>query len=223
MAEVTEGVGDEPGAARSRPRRRDARDNRDRIAAVARKHFVAEGLAASLNRIAREAGVSIGTLYNHFPTREALINDALLDLVTASVRSAETALEAADPWTGLVEHLTTLAQWQADDHGFTDICVYALPEDSPIEIEKKRGHELFERVVARARESGQLRADISETDLGLLLWAVVRATDGVRESAPQAWRRHLMVLLDGLRAEAAHPLPGASLDPATVRAAMTLG
>jgi len=210
-------------AAGARPRRRDARDNRDKIAAAARRRFTAEGLDASLNQIARDAGVSIGTLYNHFPTREALIGDALLDLVVESGRSAEEALRAADPWTGLVDHLTKLAQWQASDRGFTDICVYSLPADSPIEVAKQQGHTLFQRLVTRAQEAGQLRSDITEADLGLLLWSVVRSTDGVREVAPEAWRRHLTVLLDGLRAEAAHPLPGRALDPEQVRAAMTLG
>ncbi|WP_227983478.1 TetR/AcrR family transcriptional regulator [Nocardia spumae] len=208
--------------ASARPRRRDARDNRAKIAAAARARFTAEGLDTSLNRIARDAGVSIGTLYNHFPTREALINDALLDSVEESGRSAEDALRADDPWTGLVAHLTTIARWQAQDRGFTDICVYSLPADSPIEIAKHRGHELFRQVVARARESGQLRPDVTETDIGLLVWSVVRATDGVRDLAPDAWQRHLAALLDGLRADAAHPLPGSPLDPELVRAAMTL-
>ncbi|PSR68254.1 TetR family transcriptional regulator [Nocardia sp. MDA0666] len=221
MAEKVASTGDATVGAR--PRRRDARDNRDKIAAAARRRFTAEGLDASLNQIARDAGVSIGTLYNHFPTREALIDDALLELVVASGRSAEEALRADDPWTGLVDHLMKLAQWQANDRGFTDICVYSLPADSPIEVAKHQGHTLFRQLVARAQEAGQLRSDITETDLGLLLWSVVRATDGVRDVAPEAWRRHLTVLLDGLRAEAAHPLPGSALDPEQVRAAMTLG
>lgn len=65
-----------------------------------------------------------------------------------------------------------------------------------------------------------LRPDIAPTDLGLLTWAVVGATEGVRGIAPDAWRRHLALLLDGLRAGAAHPLPGAPLDPEAVRRAM---
>ncbi|MEV5649669.1 TetR/AcrR family transcriptional regulator [Nocardia sp. NPDC052254] len=206
-----------------RPRRRDARDNRDKIATAARARFGTAGLDASLNQIARDAGVSIGTLYNHFPTREALINEALLEGVLESGRSAEAALRATDPWTGLVDHLTAIAQLQARDRGFTDICVYSLPADSPIEIAKHQGHEKFRQVVERARQSGQLRSDVTETDIGLLVWSVVRATDGIRDIAPDAWRRHLATLLDGLRAEAAHPLPGHSLDPEQVRAAMTFG
>ncbi|MFJ4652016.1 hypothetical protein ACIP5Y_12170 [Nocardia sp. NPDC088792] len=63
---------------------------------------------------------------------------------------------------------------------------------------------------------------MNPTDIGLLLWSVVRATEPIRATAPGVWRRHLAILLDGLRTEAAHPLPGAPLDPAQVRAAMTL-
>jgi hypothetical protein len=55
------------------------------------------------------------------------------------------------------------------------------------------------------------------------MWAAVRATEGLRPLAPDAWRRHLALVLDGLRADAAHPLPGRPLDPETVRQAMSFG
>jgi hypothetical protein len=61
---------------------------------------------------------------------------------------------------------------------------------------------------------------VTLTDLGLLVWAVVRASDGVRAVAPRVWRRHLALLLDGLRSDAAHPLPGQPLDPERLRQAM---
>ncbi|MBU3063667.1 TetR/AcrR family transcriptional regulator [Nocardia sp. NEAU-G5] len=210
-----------PGSAR--PRRRDARDNREKVIAAARARFTAEGLDASLNAIARDAGVSIGTLYNHFPTRDALIGEAMLERVERSARSAEAALAAPDPWTGLVDHLTALAQWQAVDRGFTDLCVRSLPPESPLEITKMRGHRLFREVIARAQASGALRDDVDVTDIGLLLWSVVRATDGARERAPEAWRRHMGVLLDGLRSGAAHPLSGPAIDDETLGAAMRSG
>ncbi len=206
-----------------RPRRRDARDNRDKVIAAARARFIAEGLDASLNAIARDAEVSIGTLYNHFPTREALIGEALLERVEESVRSAEAALRNPDPWTGLVEHLTMLAESQSRDRGFTDICVRSLPPESLIEVTKLRGHTLFRELIARVQESGALRSDVDVADVGLLLWAVVRATEGVRAQAPDAWRRHLGVLLDGLRADAAHALPGTPIDREILSAAVRSG
>ncbi|WP_067535344.1 TetR/AcrR family transcriptional regulator [Nocardia crassostreae] len=205
-----------------RQRRRDARDNRDRVLAAARQRFRTEGLKASLAGVARDAGASIGTLYNHFPTRDALIDAALHERVAESVERAEAALRAPDPWTGLVEHLLWLAESQAGDRGFTDICVCSLPADSPIEQTKARGHILFQQLVRRAQDSGALRADVDTTDIGLLLWSGVRATEGIRAAAPEAWRRHLAIFLDGLRSGAAHPLPGAPLDPEQVRTAMAL-
>ncbi|MCX4095279.1 TetR/AcrR family transcriptional regulator [Nocardia sp. alder85J] len=204
----------------SRPRRRDARDNREKVLTAARRRFAADGLDASLNAVAREAGVSIGTLYNHFPTRDELIDETQLERVEESVRSAEVALAAADPWTGLVQHLITMAELQATDRGFTDVCVRPLPAGSRIEQAKRRGQVLFHELIARVQAAGALRPDVDVTDIGLMLWSVVRATDGVRHRAPEAWRRHVAILLDGLRTEAAHPLPGAPLEHDILRAAM---
>ncbi|MGH3503132.1 MAG: hypothetical protein ACRDQA_19890, partial [Nocardioidaceae bacterium] len=106
------------------------------------------------------------------------------------------------------------------DRGFTEVCVHAFPDHLAIEKAKARGHELTEQLVDRAHRAGVLRPDVGLTDLGLLVWAVVRATDGVRAADPDAWRRHLAILLDGLRPEAAHQLPGSPLDPNQVRLAM---
>jgi AcrR family transcriptional regulator len=206
-----------------RPRRRDARDNRDKVLAAARVRFAADGLDASLNAVARDAGVSIGTLYNHFPTRDELIDATQLERVEESVRSAEAALTAADAWAGLVQHLTTMAELQATDRGFTDVCVRPLPVGSRIEQVKQRGQTLFHELIARVQAAGMLRPDVDVTDIGLLLWSVVRATEGVREHAPEAWRRHVAILLDGLRTEAAHPLPGRPLPHDILRVAMESG
>jgi len=206
-----------------RPLRRDARRNRELLLAAAREVFAERGLNAPLDEVARRAGVSIGTLYNRFPHRVDLVDAALADRVLASARLAERALADPDPWHGLVEHLTAIAELQVADRGFTDICVYTLPTGSVTERAKRRGSELTVALVERAQAVGALRGDVDITDIGLLMWAVVRATEGVREAAPTAWRRHFALLLDGLRAGSAHPLPGRPMDPATVRDAMSFG
>jgi len=185
-----------------------------------RATFAEHGLGASLEEIARRAGVRVGTLYHHFGSRVGLIDAALTDRVEASSRLAEQALDCADPWQGLVEHLTAIARWQAEDRGFTEVCVHAFADDLAIEKAKARGHELTKQLVDRAHRAGVLRPDVGLTDLGLLVWAVVRATNGVRTIEPDAWRRHLAILLNGLRPEAAHELPGSPLDPDHVRVAM---
>lgn len=202
--------------------RADARRNRDALLAAAREAFAEEGLEASLEGIAARAGVSIGTLYNRFGGRVELIDAALCDAAERATALAEAALDEPDPWKALVSHLEALAAMQATDRGFTQVCVRTLPPGSATEEAKQRGQVAFAELVRRAREAGELRADLSVADLGLLVWAVVRATDGIRDTAPDAWRRHLAVLLDGLRADAAHELPGEPLDPEAVAEAMRL-
>ncbi|SHN45079.1 TetR/AcrR family transcriptional regulator [Cryptosporangium aurantiacum] len=210
-------------SAPTRPLRRDAQRNRDLLVAAAKDVFAARGLDAPLEDVAREAGVSIGTLYNRFPTRAELIDAALIDVVEESVASAERALAHPDPWQGLVDHLTAIGELQARHRGFTDICVRTLPAGSATEQAKGRGHGLFVALLERARGAGALRPDVDVSDVGLLMWAAVRATEGLRAVAPDAWRRHVGIVLDGLRGEAAHPLPGGPLSPDAVRDAMAFG
>lgn len=201
--------------------RSDAARNRDRLIVAAREVFAEHGLSASLEEIARRAGVRVGTLYHRFGGRAGLFDAALTARVEAANRLAEKALACPDPWRGLVEHLTEIARWQAEDRGFTDVCVHTFAGDLAIERAKARGHELIERLVDRAHRAGVLRDDVGLADIGLLVWAVVRATEGIRAVEPEAWRRHLGVVLDGLRPESAHRLPGTPLDPERVRAAMS--
>jgi AcrR family transcriptional regulator len=203
--------------------RADARRNRESLVTAARAVFAERGLSAPLDEVARRADVSIGTLYNRFGTRADLADAAYAELVVSMTRSAERSAQTTDPWQGLVEHLTLVAEIQARDRGFEDVCMYSFPAGSSVEQAKIRAHAAFLALVERAQGSGDLRADISVADVGLLLWSVVRATEGIRSSAPDAWRRHLALLLDGLRAQAAHPIPGEPLDQDLVRRAMTFG
>jgi AcrR family transcriptional regulator len=206
----------------SRRLRQDARDNRERIITAARQLFAQRGLDAPLDEIARQAGVSIGTVYNRFRRRGDLIDAALIQAVAKSVQLAEDALAASDPWEALVDHLTAIAEMQATDRGFGEICIHTLDPATAVERAKARGHQLVLELMKRAQRAGVLRDDIDMTDLGLMVWAVVSATDGVRDQAPDAWRRHLALLLDGMRATAATPLPGRPLTPGTVTEAMKL-
>lgn len=200
--------------------RRDAQRNRDRLIAAAREVFADQGLHASLEEIAKRAGVRVGTLYHRFDGRTGLIDAVYRDRVDASVQLVEQALTCSDAWQGLVEHLTAIAQWQAEDRGFTEVCVYTFPDDLAIAKAKARGHELTKQLVHQAHRTGVLRRDVGLADIGLLTWAVVQATRNIRNHNPDAWRRHLSMVFDALRPEAAHQLPGTPLDPAHVQLAM---
>jgi AcrR family transcriptional regulator len=216
---------DRPSPPPGRPLRRDARRNRAAIVAAARKVFCDLGLEAPLEQIARQAGVGIATLYRRFPNRAALLDAVLSDNLQAHLDAAEQALATDDPWEGFASYLEQSCRLQAADRGLNDVMSMRFPRATATEAAKTRLYELVGQVVDRAQQSGQLRADLTLEDLVFLNWANTRILPAVRAAgAPDAWRRYLAQLLDGFRAERAHPLPQPPLSPRQVhRAMVTLG
>ncbi|MDT7723536.1 MAG: hypothetical protein QOI21_112 [Actinomycetota bacterium] len=182
-----------------RPLRRDAQRNRDLLVTAAREVFGCAGLDASLEEIARRAGVSIGTLYNRFPTRVALIEAVFLGPLEQANETAERAAEFDDAWAGFVYFLERSCEMQAADRGFTEVCSRSFPDAPALDRAKAKAGETFGKVIRRAQESGRLRADFRLDDFAL----------AVSATAHPQWRRHLAFLIDGFRAKAAHPLPDA--------------
>jgi AcrR family transcriptional regulator len=209
----------------ARPLRRDAQRNRDALLAAARQLFCDHGLEAPLEEVARQAGVGIGTLYRHFPSRVDLLDAVLADAVQAHVDAAEQALAIDDPWDGFAFYLEETGRLQAADRGLNDAMGMRFPRAATVEAVKARMFDLVAQVVERAQRSGQLRADLTLEDLALVTWANTRILQAGRAAgAPDAWRRHLGFLLDGFRADRAHPLPQPPLSPRQVhRAMLTLG
>ncbi len=209
----------------ARPLRRDAQRNRDALLAAARQLFCDHGLEAPLEEVARQAGVGIGTLYRHFPSRVDLLDAVLADAVQAHVDAAEQALAIDDPWDGFAFYLEETGRLQAADRGLNDAMGMRFPRAATVEAVKARMFDLVAQVVERAQRSGQLRADLTLEDLALVTWANTRILQAGRAAgAADAWRRHLGFLLDGFRADRAHPLPQPPLSPRQVhRAMLTLG
>jgi AcrR family transcriptional regulator len=185
-------------APEERPLRRDAQRNRESLVAAAREVFGSQGLDASLEEIARQAGVAIGTLYNRFPTRVTLIEAAFINSLEQTRKDAERAAAFEDPWEGFAYFLERACEMQAADRGFTEVCARTFPDAPSFEVAKAQAGETLWKVICRAQESGQLRPDFRFDDLAIVLSATARAPH---------WRRHLAFLLDGFRADAAHPLP----------------
>jgi AcrR family transcriptional regulator len=203
--------------------RKDATRNRERLLQAARALFAEHGLEVPLEEVARTAGVSIGTLYNRFPTRGALVDAVFADRIAAVRALAEQALATDDAWQGFSKFLTGVCELQAADLGYNDLALGAVPQAPATEQARVEGYGLMRRIVERAQQAGALRADIALEDLVFVLWghaATVRAT---RHLQPDAWRRHLALALDGLRAAAAHPLPGRPFTLAQARAALGEG
>ncbi|MET7337571.1 helix-turn-helix domain-containing protein [Nonomuraea sp. NPDC005650] len=194
--------------------RKDAVQNRERLLRAARQLFADRGLDVPLEEIARTAGVSIGTLYNRFSTREALVEAVFADRVATVAELAEQALAMDDAWEGFVAFLTGVCELQAADLGYNDLAARTAAVDGD------RGHGLMREILERAQRSGGLRGDVTLADLAFVIWGVAATVRATGKVAPGAWRRHLALALDGLRAVAARPLPAPPMSTAQTRAAM---
>jgi AcrR family transcriptional regulator len=190
-----------------RPRRRDAQERHDRLIAAARREFAARGVDASLERIARDADVAIGTLYRHFPTRLDLLLAALEPRLQEFTDGSKKALEIDDPWEGFVSYLENLFRVQAGDRGFNDFLSRRFPGSADTERIHDQMCQQIDDVLTRAQQAGQARPDITLADIVNLIWSNGRMIDATSTTAPNAWRRHLHLMLDAYRAERAHTIP----------------
>ncbi|WP_405973055.1 TetR/AcrR family transcriptional regulator [Streptomyces sp. NBC_00988] len=189
-----------------KPLRADAARNRAKLLAAATELFGERGLDAPLEEIARRAGVSIGTLYNHFPSREAFWEAIFPERLATLERVNEAALAAPDAWDGFVAYLEGLFALQAQDRGLNDALAQRFRAAGEVEKACNRGFRHAELIIQRARDSGQLRPDFEPEDLVTLIWAMSQVIRESMETAPDTWRRCLAFFLDGLRAGAAHPI-----------------
>ena len=177
--------------------RRDARQNVEKLTAAAVTVFRDQGFHAPLEEVARTAGVSIGTLYNRFGTREALIEVAAP--VIAADHPGRLAAEAQaqpDPWARFVFYVTALMELQAASPPVDDIMARRYPESEQLAHQCEVAMRHARRFIEEAQAASHLRADFGPADLLTLF----RAGSGI--AGDDAWRRHLGFLLDGLRVPA---------------------
>ncbi|UUV29507.1 TetR/AcrR family transcriptional regulator [Amycolatopsis roodepoortensis] len=193
----------------TKPLRKDAQRNRDLLVEAARGLYAERGLDVALEEIAKTAGVSIGTLYNHFPQRADLVNAVFADRTETVAKLAEHALSLDDAWIGLTSFVERVCELQAADRGYNELASTRPPQAEDLE----RGYELMARIVDRAKESGALRADFTLEDMAFVTWGIARTVEATAAVRPEAWRRHLALLFDGMRAPAAKPLPEPPLLP----------
>jgi AcrR family transcriptional regulator len=198
--------------AEERPLRVDAERNRERILAAAREVFAERGLGVTMHDIAAHAGVGVGTMYRKWPNKESLIQALFEDGMAAVAEVARQAMENPDPWVGLTSFLEGILALQAGDRGLKEVMIGRADTTPGIDP----GHDHFatiaEGLLARAQESGQLRADLEPSDIALVQLMVGEIIDVTRDVDPHVWRRCLGLVLDGLRAPAAHPLPASALE-----------
>ncbi|MFJ2607859.1 TetR/AcrR family transcriptional regulator [Streptomyces sp. NPDC087425] len=196
------------------PLRRDARRNREALVAAARETFAQLGLDASLDEIARRAGVGNATLYRHFPTRAALVEEVFADLLADTRRRGERAREAEDAWAGLTGYLEGVFAGLAADRGANDLMTTGIEGAASLAELHTHNGETIRLLLDRAKAQGTVRADVTTEDLLLLLAALGRTVPALASVAAEAWRRPLALLLGGLRTEPLTHLPAAPLTPA---------
>ncbi|MEU2236540.1 TetR/AcrR family transcriptional regulator [Streptomyces vietnamensis] len=181
-----------------RPRRADAERNRAKVLAAARALFAEGGDSVSMDEVAHRAGVGIGTLYRHFPTKEAMIEAAaqqrfgeIVEYYRTSCR--ETAQEA--PLEALHLLLTHIGEVEARDRGFASVVEGTLgSEGPPSEMRADLEAELMD-LVGKGQAAGTMRPDLAGADILAItcgLTAIVHRRTG-------DWRRYIDIVLDGLR------------------------
>jgi AcrR family transcriptional regulator len=178
-----------------RPLRADAKRNRELLIAAARAAFTERGADASLEDIARRAEVGVGTLYRHFPNRQALLEAVYVEEVEALCRSAED-FSGESSWDALIHWFNRFVDYVATKHALVDEMLTTVSRDAPV---FRTCHEAIftagEPLLERAKADGAVRPDIEFVD-------VIRMVSGVtmiKNASTDDIRRVLAVALDGLR------------------------
>jgi AcrR family transcriptional regulator len=199
------------GCGGGRPLRRDAERNRRRILHAAADVFTQRGLDATLDDVARAAGVGVGTVYRRFPDKEALIAELFADRIDTMVDVAEQACTAPDPWQALVSFLEYAAQSLAADLGLRQLMMFATYGRDRVAYAREQMRPVVTKLVERAQAAGELRQDFSATDVPMISFMLAAAAEYTSPAQPDIWRRYLALIIDGLRPSrdgvAALPVP----------------
>ena len=172
----------------SKTLRRDARDNAAKLRAAALDLFLAQGLDAPLNEIARVAGVSVGTLFNRFGSREGLIDAVIPDIAGRRLQDLGTAvLTEETPRKRLEAFVRGMIDLQQGDPALNDAILRRYPDAVALLGVCDRSTALGQDLVREAHADGSLSLDFTEDDLFSLLW--LAGTANRDESAPPGWVR----------------------------------
>jgi AcrR family transcriptional regulator len=182
-----------------RPMRADAVRNRSRILEAAEEVFAREGISVPIDVVAERAGVGVGTLYRHFPTKEALVEAIVAYRIADLVETAKSYATTTDPGAALFEYLHVFARQAAAKHDLFDALGSA-----GIDIKERCSRMLddmmtaLDRLRERAVAAGAIRADIAADEL---LDLVVGASHGHGPvvSDPARIDRMVTIVCDGLR------------------------
>jgi AcrR family transcriptional regulator len=178
-----------------RPLRADARRNRERVLVAARRAFAEQGYEVPLDEIAAAAGVGPGTVYRHFPTKEALFEAVSLANVEDMAADARARAEADDPDAAFAGFLDRMAEQALAKRNLPDALAGA--GSGAVAAAVADMHDALDVLLVKAQEAGSIRRDVSVTDLVALLKGLLHAVRG--DPDPDIRHRLLAVVHDGLR------------------------
>jgi AcrR family transcriptional regulator len=204
---------------RGRPLRKDAARNRELLIAAAREVFARRGIEASLDDVARRAGVGVGTAYRHFANKYELLTALLTETIDEIATRAEYAATVQDPWEGLVTFLEDTIGAQAKDRGLREVLM-GVHDPEKLEQFHDRISVPLNDIVRRAQRARVIRRDVEASDIGVIMGMLCTVADIGGEQHPQLWRRYLALCLEGIKPGTAKPAVKA-LDEAEIRRAMS--
>lgn len=179
----------------ARPKRADARRNYDKVLTAAREAFAEGGESTALEEIARRAGVGIGTLYRHFPNRQALLEAIYVNEVEEVCRSAA-ELDDADPWEALSGWFERLVAYLATKRALANELLNYLDMDAPLFQNCRTSlYAAGEPLLQRAQEAGVVRPDVEFSQVMQMVMGITK----VPASDPGQTEHVVRIALDGLR------------------------
>jgi AcrR family transcriptional regulator len=179
-----------------RPMRADARRNYERLVVAARQVFAREGGNASMEAIARQAGVGVGTLYRHFPTRIDIVEAVYRTDVDTLTQTAERVHEELEPWPAVVAFLEAFVRYAQGKRTFLNELREAFERDPELRVRMlDRVEEAIQLVIGRAQKAGVVRTDVDGKDVMQLVGPMCTNATLTEDQS----MRLLGMILDGLR------------------------
>ena len=168
---------------------------------IAREAFAECGQDLTMEELARRAGVGVGTVYRHFPNKDALLDALVTSQLSMLVERTREALAKDDAWEAFRQLVRDGAAVQADDIAFCEVAMKRKEEtDSEAVAAMRTALETeTDKLLKRAQAEGKLRADFTIDDVPIM-FASIAAAVRMMEATPEAWKRHVEFTLDGLRA-----------------------
>ena len=182
-------------------KRSDAVRNRQVILAAAFKVFSDLGVDAQMVDVAREAGLGVGTVYRNFASKEALVNALLFERLDGAHKVAAKAAEQDDAWQALIDLMNGITVRQMENRVLSQFLGGRIAGSPGLQEQRDIVYGILDKIVLRAKREGRLRKDVNIADIRMIMTSIAQLSGSDTPIAQRLVRRHIGILLDGLRAD----------------------